>query len=233
MSKLSKIQYQGYRTAAIIIGLSIILVTGLSSARDSFVLFPILAAMLFVFVYKETKRFNIVFLVYLTVTMIAEVTFLYDFEQYAIIALVATILGSVALLLLIKPAIKKETTTFSRHNIIELIIGFLGVGYVMFYLAYIIIPMVPYTFLFILSSAMTTITTVVCFIIPSFNKHPDNVALFGIAGASIAELGFAFIYEYIFQEMVFLLISMFMACCMKVILATYLLRLQKKDSFEV
>lgn len=209
------------------------LVTGFYSVQDSFILFPVFAAILFVFVYKGTKRFNGGFLVYLTTTMIAEITFLHDFERYAVIALIATMIGSIVLLFLIKPAIKRGSATFSGHNIIELLVGFLGVGYVMFYLAYTIIPLVPYTSLFIASCVITTITTIVCLMIPSFNKHTDHVALFGVAGASIAELGFAFIYEYIFQEMVFLLISMFMACCMKVILATYLLRLDAGDTSEM
>lgn len=102
MSKSSKIQYQGYRTAAIISGLAIMLVTGFHSVQESFFLFPVFAAILFVFVYKGTKRFNGGFLVYLTTTKIAEIVFLCDFKRQAVIALIATMIGSIVLLICIE-----------------------------------------------------------------------------------------------------------------------------------
>lgn len=203
------------------------LVTVIEDVVSAFPLFLVFAIFLFLFVFKATGKFNIFLLVFLSMTMLSEMTFLYDTNRYMSITTVLSVIACASLLFLIKPVIKKRTKAFSKHNLIELIIGFVGVGSVMGYLVYAVIPLVPNISVFIVSLITSTATIMVCFILPNYNKHTDNVALFFIGGSYMAELAFAFIYAYINKELAFLIISIFMGSFLKIVLCSYLIKISR------
>ncbi|AEE18417.1 hypothetical protein JM84_1245 [Dokdonia sp. Hel_I_63] len=182
--------------------------------------------------YKETNKFNIVFFLFLLSTNITEILFLFDYDTYVVIASLFSVISSICLLLLLKPVLKKRSKVFSQHYILELIIGFLGFGFVLGYLIYSIAPVVPDLSIFIISTIIFIITIGAYFITPSYNKHTGNISLFAIGGAYMGEMVFAFIYKYIYQEIGFLLVGGIFTIYLKVVLATYLTKIDAISDFD-
>lgn len=229
MDKHRFIKGGDYRVAAVITGLGIMLLTGFYNVRTSFVLFPVFAFFLCCYVYQVTRKVNMLFILFLFATMISEVLFLYDFDSYVSISSLVFSVACVILLFMLKPVIKTRSRVFSKHYFLELIIGSLGLGYVLGYLIYKVSPLVPNMEVFIVSDIIFIITIGAYFITPGFNKHTSNISLFAIGGGFLGEMIFAFIYKYFFEEIGFLLISISFGIFVKVILATYLTKIDAID----
>ncbi len=232
MSRAPYTKGRGFRTATIVTGLSIILITGIFDVTISFALFPVFAFFLFLYLFKATNSVNGIFLSFLLLTMLSEILFLIDYQKYVNYATLFSGLSNVLMLLLIRPAIPKEYSTFSKHNIIELIIGFIGVGVGLGYLIYSLIPLVPNIFIFMVGLLSFLVAAATCFTIPNINRHPDNSLLWGIGGAYIAEMSFAFVHQFISNDILFLLASIFMGCFVKIVLATYLARIEPIKKYD-
>lgn len=198
----------------------------------SFYLYPIFSLSLFMYEYKETNKFNVVFFLFLLSTNITEILFLFDYETYVIIASLFSVVSSVCLLLLLKPVLKRRSKVFSQHYILELIIGFLGFGFVLGYLIYSVAPLVPDLSIFMISTIVFIITIGAYFLTPSYNKHTGNISLFGIGGAYMGEMVFAFIYKYIYSEISFLLVGAIMTIYLKVVLATFLTKIDTIADYD-
>ncbi len=232
MDKINIQNGRSYRTAGLITGLLIMLIMGFWDIFYSFYLYPIFSLSLFMYEYKETNKFNIVFFLFLLSTNITEILFLFDYDTYVVIASLFSVISSICLLLLLKPVLKKRSKVFSQHYILELIIGFLGFGFVLGYLIYSIAPVVPDLSIFIISTIIFIITIGAYFITPSYNKHTGNISLFAIGGAYMGEMVFAFIYKYIYQEIGFLLVGGIFTIYLKVVLATYLTKIDAISDFD-
>ncbi|WP_396596024.1 hypothetical protein [Dokdonia sp. R86516] len=223
---------RAYRTAGLITGLMIMLVMGFWDITLSFYLYPIFSLCLFLYEYKANNKFNVLFFVFLISTNITEILFLFDFQTYVTIASIFSGVSSICLLLLLRPVLKRRSKVFSRHYVLELIIGFLGFGFVLGYLIYSVAPLVPDLSIFIISVIIFIITIGAYFLTPSYNKHTGNISLFGIGGAYMGEMVFAFIYKYIYTEIGFLLVGAIMTIYLKVVLATFLTKIDTIADYD-
>lgn len=212
--------------ASVINAFLIMLVTFILGVQSAYPLFLLGAILLYIYVRQANGRNNIFFLLFLLTSMFSEVLFLQDFASYQSWITLASVLSNIALLCLMKPIIDKRNKSFSKHNIIELIVGFIGIGYAIGFIALKVVPFVPEISLFIIATLSFSITLIVCFLIPSFHLHPDNGLLFIVGGTYVAEMGFGFMYLFLYKEMVILLISILTGSAVKIILAYYLTRVR-------
>lgn len=210
-------------------------VATLIEVQTSLYIIPIFAIPLFIYTYKSTHTIRVAFLVFLIATLITEILFLYNYEGFISSISLFSIAGYLSLLFVMRPILKKRIKGFSNHNIVELLVGFISVGFITVYLSYLVMPFIPETALFLLTLFTFGITLSVCFVIPNYNLHPDNVALSIIGAAYLAGTSFAFVYHFIFQSTLILLISISLTVFMKIALATYITkfdRINNEGAFE-
>jgi hypothetical protein len=100
------------------------------------------------------------------------------------------------------------------------------------YLLYLIFPLIPDLTLFAPSVIAFLLIIIVCIGIPYFNKHPDNIILWGIGGGLIAEMTSAFIYEYVSDLRIFLVLAHIVGAFLKIIFAIYLTRIHEIKDFD-
>ncbi|MEP0265630.1 hypothetical protein [Dokdonia sp.] len=198
------------------------------------ILFVTYILFLFLYHYKATEKFNVVLLIYLIAMLVAEVMFLYDFEKYINVLSFSQLIGQMCFFWLIRSILKINLKNYSTHNLLELIIGFLGISYIVGYLLYLIFPLIPDLTLFLPSVIVFFIMVIICIGIPFFNKHPDNIMLWGIGGGLIAEMACAFIYEYISDYKAYLVLAHLFGAFIKIIFTMYLIRIKniKKTELE-
>lgn len=196
------------------------------------VFFPLFALFLFLYHYAATEVFSVAFLIFVVATMLSEIGFLYDFETYINIISPLHIISQMCFLWLLKPVLKVDIKKFSTHNLTELIVGFLGISYVIGYLLYLIFPLIPDLTLFAPSVIAFLLIIIVCIGVPYFNKHPDNIILWGIGGGLIAEMTSAFIYEYVSDLRIFLVMAHIFGAFLKIIFAIYLTRINEIKDFD-
>lgn len=225
MSRGDYVKGRGYRTACIVISIGMMVISGVWEPLYSFVLFPVYAFFLFYYLYRATERFSKVFLLFLLSTMVMEVVFLYDYSSYASLVSMLSVASCIFLLLLMKPVIISGSRVFSRHYMVEFIVGFIGVGFVMGYLAYFILPLISDLTIFLPAFIGVLLTASILYSIPLFNKHPANLLLTGVASAILVEMIFAFIYKYIVDLEFFMILAIFFASFFKVIFAMYITRI--------
>lgn len=200
--------------------------------EHTFIYFVLFAIFLFLYHYRATEKFNIIFLIYLVALMVSEVGFLYNFKTYINIVALAYIIGQMCFLWLLKPVLKIKFKNFSTHNLTELIIGFLGISYILGYVLYLIFPLIPDLTLFFPSIIAYLIVTIVCIGVPFFNKHPDNIILWGIGGGMIAEMTCAFIYEYIQDHRAYIVLAHIFGAFLKILFAIYIVRMREIKQSE-
>ncbi len=164
--------------------------------------------------------------------MLFELLFLYDFEKYVNIVSVLHITSQLCFLWLLKPILKVDIKKFSTHNLTELIIGTLGFSYVVGYLMYLIFPLIPDLTLFIPSVISFILLTILCLRYPFFNRHPDNILLWGIGGGMIAEMMCAFIFQYVSDLRVFIVMAHVFGAFLKIVFVIYLIRLKEADTLD-
>ncbi|WP_299678885.1 hypothetical protein [uncultured Dokdonia sp.] len=198
----------------------------------TFVFFPMFALFLFLYHYNATGIFSKVLLAFLVTAMLSEMIFLYDFDKYINIVSALHITSQLCFLWLLKPILKVDIKEFSTHNLIELIIGTLGISYVVGYLLYLIFPLIPDLTLFVPSVISFLIITILCVRYPFFNIHPDNILLWGIGGGMIAEMTCAFIYQYISDLRVFIVMAHMFGAFLKIIFVIYLIRARNMKTFD-
>ncbi|GEM_PF-2148626 len=215
------------------VSILLVLATLLYDIEYTLVLFPLFAIFLFIYHYKATGKFSFPFFTYLLVAMFYEILFLYDFEKYINVISFLHITSQLFFLWLLKPVIKINIKNFSTHNVTELIIGFLGMSYVIGYVLYLIFPLVPDLTLFIPSVISFLLIIVACIGIPLFNKHPDNIMLWGIGGGLIAEMVCAFTYQYVSDHRAYLVMAHIFGAFLKIIFALYLTRIDAIKDFDV
>ncbi|WP_299678882.1 hypothetical protein [uncultured Dokdonia sp.] len=196
------------------------------------ILFVIYMLFLFLYHYKATEKFNVVLLIYLVAMLVAEVMFLYDFEKYINVVSLTQLIGQMCFFWLIRSMLKVKFENFSTHNLIELIIGFIGISYVIGYLLYLIFPLIPDLTLFLPSVIVFFIMVTICIGIPFFNKHPDNIMLWGIGGGLIGEMSFGFIFEYISDHKAYLVMAHIFGAFLKIIFTMYLIRIKNIKKTE-
>lgn len=196
------------------------------------IFFVIYMLFLFLYHYKATEKFNVVLLIYLTTMLIAEVLFLYDFEKYINLLSFSQLIGQMCFFWLIRPILKLNFKDFSTHNLAELIIGFLGISYIVGYLLYLIFPLIPDLTLFLPSVIVFFIMVIICIGIPFFNKHPHNIMLWGIGGGLIGEMSCAFIYEYMSDHKAYLVMAHLFGAFIKIIFTMYLIRIKNIKKTE-
>ena len=189
-------------------------------------LFVLYALFLFMYHYTATNTFNGVFLLYLLTMMVSEVGFLYDFEKYINPLSIVYIIGQLCFIWLLRPMLRVNFKNFSTHNLTELIIGFIGVSYIIGYILYLIFPLIPDLTLFVPSVIAFIIIVALCIGVPFFNKHPDNIMLWGLGGALIAEMSSAFIYEYVSDHRSFIVMAHIFGAFLKILFATYIVRMK-------
>jgi len=216
-----------------VVSILLVLATLLYDIEYTLVLFPLFAIFLFIYHYKATGKFSFPFFTYLLVAMFYEILFLYDFEKYINVISFLHITSQLFFLWLLKPVIKINIKNFSTHNVTELIIGFLGMSYVIGYVLYLIFPLVPDLTLFIPSVISFLLIIVACIGIPLFNKHPDNIMLWGIGGGLIAEMVCAFTYQYVSDHRAYLVMAHIFGAFLKIIFALYLTRIDAIKDFDV
>ena len=215
------------------VSILLVLATLLYDIEYTLVLFPLFAIFLFIYHYKATGKFSFPFFTYLLVAMFYEILFLYDFEKYINVISFLHITSQLFFLWLLKPVIKINIKNFSTHNVTELIIGFLGMSYVIGYVLYLIFPLVPDLTLFIPSVISFLLIIVACIGIPLFNKHPDNIMLWGIGGGLIAEMVCAFTYQYVSDHRAYQVMAHIFGAFLKIIFALYLTRIDAIKDFDV
>ncbi len=198
----------------------------------TFVFFPLYALFLFLYHYAATGIFSKMLLVYLVTAMSFEILFLYDFEKYVNVISVLHITSQLCFLWLLKPILKVDIKKFSTHNLTELIIGTLGISYIVGYLMYLIFPLIPDLTLFIPSVISFLFLTVLCLRYPFFNRHPDNILLWGIGGGMIAEMMCAFIHQYVSDLRVFIVMAHVFGAFLKIVFVIYLIRLRKMKTLN-
>lgn len=164
--------------------------------------------------------------------MITEVSFLYDFEKYITLASALYIVSQICFLWLLKPVLKINFKNFSTHNLTELIIGSLGISYVIGYVLYLVFPLIPNLALFLPSTIAFLFIVILCLGIPFFNRHPDNIMLWGIGGGLIAEMTCAFTFEYISDHRAYIVMAHIFGAFLKIIFAMYLIRLKNIKETE-
>ncbi|WP_143337110.1 hypothetical protein [Dokdonia pacifica] len=182
--------------------------------------------------YKSTRRFNGVYFVFLTILMMAEVGFLYDYEKYIVPVTFAYLGSQLCFLWLLKPMLGIKIKNFSTHNLPELIIGFVGISFIIVYVLYLIFPLIPSVALFLPSSIAFILIVLLIFGIPFFNKHPDNIMLWGIGGGIIGEMLFGFVYQYISDDRLFIVIAHTFGVFFRILFATYLVRMKSIKETE-
>ncbi len=221
-----------YRTLTIIVSVLLGLATIFYDIEYTFVFFPMYALFLFLYHYTATKVFSKVLLVYLITTMLSEMIFLYDFDKYINIASALHITSQLCFLWLLKPILKVDIKKFSTHNLTELIIGTLGISYVVGYLLYLIFPLIPDLTLFVPSVISFLIIVILCIRYPFFNRHPDNILLWGVGGGMIAEMMCAFIFQYVSDLRIFIVMAHVFGAFLKIVFVVYLVRLRKTDTLD-
>lgn len=200
--------------------------------EHTLVFFPLYALFLFLYHYKATRKFVMPFLLYLLFAMCYEVLFLYDYKNYINVISLLHITSQLFFLWLLKPIIKIDMKNFSTHNITELVIGFLGISYVIGYVLYLIFPLVSDLTLFIPSVISFLLITTVCIALPLFNKHPDNIMLWGVGGGLIAEMVCAFTYEYVSDHRAYIVMAHIFGAFAKIVFAIYLTRIDEVKDFD-
>ncbi len=158
--------------------------------------------------------------------MLAEVGFLYDYETYMMPVTVAYLGSQLCFLWLLKPMLHIKIKNFSTHNLLELIIGFVGISFILVYVLYLLFPLIPNLALFLPSTIAFICIVLVTFGIPFFNKHPDNSMLWGIGGAIIGEMLFGFVFQYISDDRLFIVIAHVFGTFFRILFATYLVRIK-------
>ncbi len=221
-----------YRTLTIIVSVLLVLATMFFSVEYTLVFFPLYALFLFLYHYKATGKFVFPFLAYLLVAMFYEVLFLYDYENYINIIAFLHITSQLFFIWLLKPVIKVNIKNFSTHNLTELVIGFLGISYVIGYVLYLIFPLIPDLTLFIPSVISFLLIIIACIGVPLFNKHPDNIMLWGIGGGLIGEMVCAFTYEYVSDHRAYIVMAHIFGAFLKIVFAIYLTRIDAIEGFE-
>ncbi len=200
--------------------------------EHTFILFVIFGLFIFLYHYRATEKFNIVFFVYVFSMMFSELLFLYDFEKYVNLCSFFNIVSQICFLWLLKPVLKVKLKNFSAHNGIELIIGFLGISYVLGYLIYMIFPLIPDVTLLLPSMIAFFVIITICIGFPLFNKHPDNIMLWGVGGGLIGEMCSAFIFEYVSDHRAYIVMAHVFGSFIKIIFTIYLLRIEEIKSSE-
>jgi len=222
-----------YRTAVFVVTLLLILSSIFLDPVQSFILFPFYVFFLFFFYFKKTKNFKKLFLVHLVLSMLGEIGFMLDFSKYMNFVLFINMIAQMCLIIMLRPVLKKiKIKDFGTHNLTELIIGFLGVNYIIGYVLYNVFPLIPDLTLFVPAIFSFIVVTVVCIGIPFFNKHPKAILLWGIGGGIVAEITSAFIYEYLSDARIFLVMSYIFALFVKFTLATFLIEIDDIQRFE-
>ncbi len=227
--------YRLHRSISILLGFMMMLTPVFFDQNAIFYLTPFGSLFLFIYVFKATGKFSISFLIFLAATLLSEYLFLTDYEKNITLTCLSSIIGYAALLFIMKPVLKKRVTAFSKHNLVELIVGFITLSFVLLYIVYLVMPFIPETSLFLLTVVVFGITMSVCFIIPNYNLHPDNVGLIMIGGSYIAGTVFGFIYYFLYNEIPMLIMATFMMVFMKVTLATYITRfkrIEKESTYQ-
>ncbi len=219
--------YRLYRSISILLGILMMLTPVFFDQNDIFYLTPWGSFFLFIYVIKATGKFSISFLLFLAATVLSEYLFLTDYEKNITLTCFLSIIGYASLLFIMKPILKKRVSAFSKHNLIELIVGFISLSFVLLYIVYLVMPYITETSLFLLTVAVFGITMGVCFILPNYNLHPDNVGLVMIGGSYIAGTVFGFIYYFLYNAIPILIMATFMMVFMKVTLATYITRFKR------
>jgi len=196
------------------------------------ILFVIYMLFLFLYHYKATEKFNIVLLIYLITMLIAEVLFLYDFEKYINVLSFSQLVGQMCFFWLIRSILKVNFKNYSTHNLIELVVGFIGISYIVGYLLYLIFPLIPDLTLFLPSVIVFFIMVIICIGIPFFNKHPHNIMLWGIGGGLLGEMSCGFIYEYMSDHGAYLVMAHLFGAFIKIIFTMYLIRIKNIKATE-
>lgn len=198
----------------------------------TFVLFLINLVLFTVYDYKATGRFNSIYFGFLTLLMIAEIGFLYDYETYIVPVTFTYLVSQLCFLWLLKPMLDIKIKNFSTHNLLELIIGFVGISFIIVYVLYLIFPLIPNVALFLPSTIAFICIVLLIFGIPFFNKHPDNILLWGIGGGIIGEMLFGFVYQYISDYRLFIVLAFVFGTFFRVLFATYLVRIKDIKATE-
>ncbi len=218
---------KSFLAGAISIGVLILLICIVYAPANTFILFPIFVFTLFLYHYKRSQKFSALFLAYLVSAMLSEIGFIYDFVKYINWVSLFNITAQILLILLLKPLLKFKIKDFSTHNIVEVIIGFLGISYVLGYILYMIFPLIPDLTLFIPSVISFLFIVAICIAIPLFNKHPRNIFLWGVGGGLLLEMLSAFIYEFLNNDKGLIIASFTFALFLKIVLAIYLTKIDQ------
>lgn len=210
-----------YRSIAYLISLTMILVCIFYGPKQALIFFPFFVVAISLFHTQSTGRFSIWVLLYFLFNMFAEVGFIYDFVTYYEITVASSFISEVILILMLRPLLRFNLKGLGTHNIAELIIGFLGITTLVVFMLYIIIPRLPNAVLFVPTIFSFSILVFVCFSIPLFNRHPNNIYLWGVAIGFIGELLMAFVYEYIERESIFMVFAFILGNFYKLVLINY------------
>lgn len=215
-----------YWTLTIVVSIILAVATFFFNIEYTFVFFLCNLVLFSVYDYKATGVFNGVYFVFLTALMLSEMGFLYDYETYIVPISFLYIGSQLCFLWLLRPMLKINIRNFSTHNLLELSIGFVGISYVLAYVLYLIFPLIPNVALFLPSTLTFILIIVLVFGIPFFNKHPDNILLWGIGAGLIIEMVFGFVYHYISDHRVFIVIAHTFGSFFRILFAMYLVRMK-------
>ena len=215
-----------YRTVVLVIIVLLVVSIIFLDSIQTLVLFPLYVFSLFFYYYRKTGEFNTLFLVYLVFSMLGEIGFVLDFSQYMNYVFFSTMIAQMSIIIMLKPMFKKiRTKDFSKHNLAEFVIGFIGINYIIGYVFYSIFPLIPDLTLFVPAIFSFIVLAGICIAIPFFNKHPKSILLWGVGGGLIAEVCSAFIYEYLSGAHIFLVMAYIFGLFLKFTLALFLMKL--------
>lgn len=220
------LQKKYFLGAALIVGILIAFLTVQYGLDSSFWLFPIFAVLTQFYHYKATGTFDFIFLIFLLSSMLSELLFLYDYENHINLTAFISVISSAAIVLLLRPVINFNFKRFSFYNITEIVIGFVGASYVVGFILLSVLPNLSDLTLFIPSFVAFVFSSVLCFAIPYFNRHTDNIFVFGVGFAYLLEMCAAFSFQFLLEKEIFLIIAIVMGVSYKILLAIYLSKMK-------
>ncbi|WP_299216399.1 hypothetical protein [uncultured Dokdonia sp.] len=162
----------------------------------------------------------------------AEIGFMLGFSENINVLSFLNLVSQICFLILLKPIVKVKLKSFSNHNLTELIISFLGLSYILGYVLYLVFPLIPDFTLFFPSLIAFFITIILCTGIPFFNKHPDNIMLWGVGIGLIAEMCCSFIFEYVSDHRAYIVMSHIFGAFLEIVFAIYLTRIESIIEFD-
>lgn len=158
-----------------------------------------------------------------------ESLFIFGFtENYNGIMWFATLLFIVFLIMLY-PVARETIVSFKEVDMLSSVLGIIGMGYILCYIIYVVLPVVPNKELLIMAVIPFGIVLLLLIFIPVFNTRINNFNLVIIGGALFVEMVSGLVSEFLFESYAMVVATYVASMIYKVVFAVFLLNRMKKD----